>query len=48
MSNDDSLKTLVEALTTRLGRLPTEDEIIKFINGDMETRQEIWNSIKED
>lgn len=41
--DDEKLLTLVKALTARLGRVPEEDEIIAFINGDAVTRERIWN-----
>ena len=38
------LHSLVMALTAKLGRLPTEEELIDFINGNDETRLMIWNT----
>lgn len=40
---DDKLKLIVLSLHARLGRLPTEDELIDFVNGDSTTRETIWN-----
>lgn len=44
--NDDNrnLKALILSLQARFGRLPTEDEVVGFINGDQEARERIWNS----
>lgn len=45
---DTHLEILIGSLTERLGRIPTEDEVMDFINGDEETRSNIWNqNIKE-
>ena len=41
------LKTLVTALQAKLGRLPTEDEVMAFIYGEKAEREAIWNSQKE-
>lgn len=40
---DERFKLLVMSLQARFGRLPTEDEVIDFINGNEEERQAIWN-----
>lgn len=40
---DSQLKTLVMALRARLGRLPTEEELLGFIYGDHATREALWN-----
>lgn len=46
--SDSVLTMLVGTLAARFGRLPTEDEVVEFINGDQETRDRIWNTeIKE-
>jgi hypothetical protein len=42
--NNDNLKRLILSLRARFGRLPTEDEVLDFINGDQERREQIWNS----
>lgn len=40
---DVALYEISVALTHRFGRPPTEEEITKFIFGNEEERQEIWN-----
>jgi hypothetical protein len=35
---------IIRALAERLGRMPTEDEVITFIRGTDEERMIIWNS----
>lgn len=37
------LDMLILALYARLGRPPTEDELVEYINGDATTRQKIWD-----
>lgn len=41
---DEQFMLLVMSLQARLGRLPTEEEVLDFIQGDKETREKIWNS----
>ena len=41
--NDEKFTTLIKALHAKLGRLPTEDEVIQFIFGDQQMREEVWN-----
>lgn len=41
--NEDELLALIQRLEERLGRLPSIEEIESFINGDEETRLQIWN-----
>lgn len=43
--SDEELTNLVVALEARLGRYPTEEEVINFINGDEETKNAIWNQL---
>ena len=40
---NEKLISLTMTLQARLGRLPTEDEILTFINGDKTARVKIWN-----
>lgn len=44
--NDDKLKLLVLTLQAKLGRLPTESEIVNFIFGDKDTRKIIWDNLE--
>lgn len=44
MIGDKKMHDLVLALKLHLGRLPTEDEVVKFINGTEEEKTAIWNS----
>lgn len=41
LSPDNRFMLLVILLKDELGRFPTEDEVISFINGDEETRRDI-------
>lgn len=34
---------LITALKARLGRLPTEDEVVGFMSGDADEQRRIWN-----
>lgn len=43
MSTNDDLFMIVASLQARLGRLPTEEEVIQFIFGSKDEREEIWN-----
>ena len=43
MMDNEKFKLLVLCLQARLGRLPTEEEVLTFIWGDKETRERIWN-----
>jgi hypothetical protein len=43
-NNNRNLKTLISSLWDRFGRCPTEDEVLDFIYGDQEIREQIWNS----
>lgn len=38
-----SLEMVIMWLEARFGRLPTEEEVLEFINGDEKRRLEIWN-----
>jgi hypothetical protein len=38
---DPKLQALIDLLTIYLGRLPTEKEVLDFINGDESTRRDI-------
>lgn len=38
------IRELVSGLAENLGRLPTPDEVMGFINGDDETRLAIYNN----
>ena len=40
---DGRLLLIVISLQARLGRMPTEQEVIDFIFGDDDTRSNIWN-----
>lgn len=40
---DAKFDMLVLSLRARLGRLPTEDEVYRFITGSHEERQAIWD-----
>jgi len=40
---DEKFMILIESLQARLGRLPTEDEVVKFIIGTKQEREAIWN-----
>lgn len=42
--DDQKIETLVVALIARLGRVPTEAEVMLFIFGDKEDRQTVWNA----
>ena len=46
-TSEQVLHELVLKLETRLGRLPTEDEVYDFITGDDDARLHIWNKTKE-
>jgi len=46
--DEDALDELIQALRNRLGRLPTEDEVLKFITGTEWDRLVIWNSAKKE
>lgn len=41
---DEKFALLIISLQIRLGRMPTENEVILFIWGTPEERDEIWNS----
>jgi len=41
--SDEQFKMLVMGLEAKLGRLPTEDEVVAFIFGTEEERRKIWN-----
>lgn len=41
---DDKIEMLVMALNARLGRLPTEAEVMLFIFGNKEDRLTVWNA----
>lgn len=41
--SDKKLKVLILSLQERLGREPTEEEVLGFINGTQEEREAIWN-----
>lgn len=43
MASDEDLTRILDLMTIRLGRLPTEDEVIDFIMGDIKTKEGIWN-----
>jgi hypothetical protein len=43
MENDANFMMLVLSLKAKLGRLPTEDEVVTFINGMKAERQLIWD-----
>lgn len=38
---DEKFKLLIACMQAFLDRLPTEDEVVEFINGDSETRKKI-------
>lgn len=38
---DEKLATFVQLLAQRLGRLPTEDEVIQFLMGNSEMQAEV-------
>ena len=40
---DGRLLLIVISLQARLGRMPTEQEVIDFVFGDDDTRSNIWN-----
>lgn len=40
---EDKIAELVDELAERLGRIPTEDEVLLFIYGADEERQSVWN-----
>lgn len=42
----DDLQKLILMLTARLGRQPTEDEMMDFIYGTHEERELLWNSAR--
>lgn len=44
----EKLDLLIEKLTKRLGRLPTEEEVWTFINGSVTERLFIWNKVKDE
>lgn len=44
---DAKLTFLVQRLTGRFGRPPTDDEVIEFVNGSDEERLAIWNKEKK-
>ncbi len=46
MSWDVDIELLVEMLATEIGRIPTEQEVMDFINGDDETRRQILRGSK--
>ena len=39
----DAITTIAKALTKRYGRMPTDEEVERFILGDEEERFQIWN-----
>jgi hypothetical protein len=41
--SDQQMRTVVEALAERFGRLPTDEEVMDFLFGDEEKRLAIWN-----
>lgn len=43
MGEDDALDKLIETLTRKFNRLPTEKELLDFIFGDDKTRVAVWN-----
>jgi len=43
---DDNLTKLIEMLEEAMGRLPREDEVNKFINGNEEERINMINSAR--
>jgi len=45
---DLKLQLLVSSLHARLGRLPSEDEVVTFVFGDSATREAIWNSVEKE
>lgn len=45
---DEKIEFLVQRLTGRFGRYPTEEEVLAFINGSQEERLAIWNKEKEE
>lgn len=45
---DKDLDFLIFMLERRLGRLPTVEEVFKFIKGDEWDRLVIWNSAKKE
>lgn len=42
-SHLDDINTIVEQMHQRAGRLPTEDEVYRFLMGTPEERQAVWN-----
>ncbi len=40
---ENKIAELVDKLAERLGRIPTEDEVLLFIYGTDEERQSVWN-----
>lgn len=42
--SDESLDYVIRQLAERFGEMPTEDEVMDFIFGDIKKRHEIWNS----
>lgn len=46
--DEDALDRIIAALRNRLGRIPTEDEVLVFIQGSDWDRLVIWNSAKKE
>jgi hypothetical protein len=45
--NPDNLDLLIDGLRKRLGRWPTEGEVLEFIFGTKEEREAIWNGVDD-
>lgn len=39
----EATKSVIDGLTRRFGRVPTEDEVMSFIFGTKEIRKDIWD-----
>lgn len=46
MAHNDDIETLIGMLIDELGRIPTEEEVWDFINGDDEIRRQILRGSK--
>lgn len=43
MASDKDVTMIVDLLTVRPKRLPTEEEVVDFIMGETKKKEEIWN-----
>ena len=46
MSWDADIEALIEMLIDELDRIPTEEEVLEFINGDEDIRRQILRGSK--